>query len=107
MRMTVKTEQLLQDGGALEYVYCNRTVWRCAVFVGKRYGSKGYPQRNFHLFGPLKQHLPGERFPDDAVERAVCAWFRQQPQEFYAAGFQGLVKRWDKCLNLYGDYIEK
>jgi hypothetical protein len=44
---------------------------------------------DFHLFGPLKQHLSGERFPDgDAVERAV-------------------VKRWDKCLNLYGDYVEK
>ena len=44
---------------------------------------------------------------DDAVERAVRAWFRQQPKEFYAAGFQGLVKRWDKFLNLYGDYVEK
>ena len=32
--------------------------------------------------------------------------FRQQSQEFYAAGFQGLVKRWDKCLNLFGDYVE-
>ena len=48
---------------------------------------------DFHLFGPLKQHLSGERFPDDdAVKIAVCAWFQQQPQEFYAAGFQGLVK---------------
>ena len=28
------------------------------------------------------------------VERAVCVWLRQQPQEFYAAGLQGLVKRW-------------
>jgi len=46
MRMTVKTEQLLQDGGAPEYVHHDRTAWRCAVFVGKRYGSKGYPQRN-------------------------------------------------------------
>jgi hypothetical protein len=55
-----------------------------------------------------EQHLSGERFPDDgAVERAVCAWFRQKPQEFYAAGFQGFVKRWDKCLNLFGDYVEK
>jgi len=25
----------------------------------------------------------------------------------YGTGFQGLVKRWDKCLNLFGDYIEK
>ena len=28
-------------------------------------------------------------------------------KEFFATGFQGLVKRWDKCLNLYGDYVEK
>ena len=42
-----------------------------------------------------------------AVERSVRSWFRQQPKEFFAAGFQGLVKRWDKCLNLYGDYVEK
>jgi hypothetical protein len=46
MRMTVKTEQLLEDGGAPEYVYYDRTAWRFAVFVGKIYGSKGYPQRN-------------------------------------------------------------
>ena len=34
MHVTVKTQQLLQDGGAPEYVY-NRTAWHCAVFVGK------------------------------------------------------------------------
>jgi hypothetical protein len=27
MRMAVKTEQLLQDGGALEYVYRDRKAW--------------------------------------------------------------------------------
>jgi hypothetical protein len=51
-----------------------------------------------------------EHYPDDeAVEREVTSWFRQQPKEFYAAGFQGLVKRWDKCLNVQGDYeyVEK
>jgi len=117
MRMTVKTEQPLQDGGAPEYAYHDRTAWPCAVYVGKSYGSKGYPQRNAaHVqwtllvtsSNPLKQHLSGDGFPDiDAVEWAVCVWFRQQPQEFYGTGFQGLVKRWDKCLNLFGDYIEK
>jgi hypothetical protein len=62
----------------------------------------------FHLFGPLKHHLSAEHFPDnEAVEREVTAWFRQQPKEFYAASFQGLVKRWDKCLNVQGDYVEK
>jgi hypothetical protein len=67
------------------------------------------------LWGLNPNYCPGkrgfkfvERFPvDDAIEIAVRASFRQQPQEFYAAGFQGLVKRWDKCLNLYGDYVEK
>jgi histone-lysine N-methyltransferase SETMAR len=48
---------------------------------------------DFHLFGPLKHHLSAEHFPgDEAVEREFTAWFRQQPKEFYAAGFQGLVK---------------
>ena len=36
MRMTVKKEQSLQDGGAPEYAYHDRTAWRCAVFVGKK-----------------------------------------------------------------------
>jgi histone-lysine N-methyltransferase SETMAR len=63
---------------------------------------------NFHLFGPLKHYLSGECFPDDdAVERAVHAWFQQQPKEYDAAGFPGLVTWWDKCLNLYGDCVEK
>jgi hypothetical protein len=42
-----------------------------------------------------------------AVERAVRAWFQQQPKEFFFVFFQGLVKRWDKCLNLYGDDVDK
>jgi len=45
MRMTVKTEQLLQDSGAPEYVYHDRTAWPWAVFVGKRYGSKRIPTK--------------------------------------------------------------
>jgi hypothetical protein len=42
-----------------------------------------------------------------AMEREVTAWFRQQPKEFYAAGFRGLVKWWDKCLNVQRDYVER
>jgi hypothetical protein len=44
---------------------------------------------------------------NEAVEREVTTWFWQQPKEFYAAGFQGPVKRWDKRLNVQGDYVEK
>jgi hypothetical protein len=60
------------------------------------------------LFGPLERHLSAEHFPgDEAVEREVTTWFRQLPKEFYAAGFQELVKRWAKCLTVQGDYVEK
>jgi hypothetical protein len=31
----------------------------------------------------------------------------KQTKEFYASGFQGVSKRWDKCLNVQGYYAEK
>jgi hypothetical protein len=37
----------------------------------------------------------------------VRKWLRQQPRDFCAAGFEALVKRWDKCNNVGGGYIEK
>src|SRR5215470_3925372 len=36
MRMIVQTYQLLQDGGAPEYMYHDRTAWRCAFFCGQQ-----------------------------------------------------------------------
>jgi hypothetical protein len=32
---------------------------------------------------------------------------RQQSKEFHAAGFDALVKRWNKCINVGGGYVEK
>jgi hypothetical protein len=34
-------------------------------------------------------------------------WLRQQSKDFYAAGFDTLVKICDKCINVYGEYVEK
>jgi hypothetical protein len=34
-------------------------------------------------------------------------WPRQQSKDFYAAGFDELVKRWDKCISVGGGYVEK
>jgi hypothetical protein len=36
----------------------------------------------------------------------VWKWLRQQSKDFYAAGFDTLVKRWDKCISV-GGYVEK
>jgi hypothetical protein len=31
----------------------------------------------------------------------------QKSKDFYAAGIGTLVKRWDKCINVGGEYVEK
>jgi hypothetical protein len=39
--------------------------------------------------------------------KQVRKWLRQQSKDFYAAGFDALVKRWDKCVNVGEGYVEK
>jgi hypothetical protein len=34
-------------------------------------------------------------------------WLRQQSKHLYGAGFEALVKRWDKCINAGGGYVVK
>jgi hypothetical protein len=46
--------------------------------------------------------------PLKAVNNSVAGkWLRQQSKYFYAAGFNTLVMRWDKCVNVGGGYVEK
>jgi hypothetical protein len=50
----------------------------------------------------------GKRFADDeGVETEVRKWLRQQSKDFYAAGFDALVKRWDNCISVGGGYVQK
>jgi hypothetical protein len=37
----------------------------------------------------------------------VQKWLKPQSKEFYAASFDALVKRRDKCINVGGGYVEK
>jgi hypothetical protein len=37
----------------------------------------------------------------------VRKWLRQKTKNFYAAGFDAMVKRWDKWINVDGGYVEK
>jgi hypothetical protein len=53
-----------------------------------------------------------EKFPqglykvaDDAQSGAEVA--ETTVKNFYSAGFDALVKRWDKCINAGGRYVEK
>jgi hypothetical protein len=50
----------------------------------------------------------GKGFADEEeVETEVQKWPRQQSRDFYVAGFDALVKRWDKCINVGRGHVEK
>jgi histone-lysine N-methyltransferase SETMAR len=47
---------------------------------------------DFHMFGPLRNHLGGKCFADDEeVEMEVQKWLRQQAKDLYAVGFNTLI----------------
>jgi hypothetical protein len=54
------------------------------------YGGKYMSRKAVHNW--VEKH--GKRFADDEeVEAEVRKWLRQQPKDFYAAGFDALVRR--------------
>jgi hypothetical protein len=56
----------------------------------------------------VASQLGGKLFADDEeVEMEVRKWLRRRSKDWYAAGFDLLVKRWDKCTNVGGGYVEK
>jgi hypothetical protein len=63
---------------------------------------------DFHLFEPFKKHLDGRRFATDGeVQQAVMSWLQALDTDFFYAGIDALLYRWDKCFGMYGDYVEK
>jgi histone-lysine N-methyltransferase SETMAR len=84
------------------------TVNHIATFGWERLGHAPYSPdlapSDFHFFLTLKRTLEGRRFTtNEDVEAAV----RTQDADFYQQGFFKLVKWWDKCINVGGDYVEK
>jgi hypothetical protein len=55
----------------------------------------------------LKEFFGGRRFKSDGeVKNAVKEWLNGLAA-VYDEGTQKLVTRYDKCLNVGGDYVEK
>jgi hypothetical protein len=53
-----------------------------------------------------RNSLKGVR-KSEMMSDQVREWPRQQSKDFYALRFDALVKRWDKCINVGGGYVEK
>lgn len=64
---------------------------------------------DYHLFGPMKMPLRGKHYKDLKSLKfdLTTKWVKVTPKEFYDSGIRKLLERWDKCIKMEGDYIEK
>lgn len=63
---------------------------------------------DFFLFPNLKKWLGGKRFTsNEEVIAETNAYFAEFEKSYYLAGLQKLEKRWARCIELKGVYVEK
>lgn len=63
---------------------------------------------DYYLFRLLKSHLRGTRFSsDDELTHAAESWLNEQSADFYFCGIDSLKEKWNKCILVKGEYIEK
>lgn len=56
----------------------------------------------------MKKPMRGRHFVDDIELTAeVDQWFETRPEGFFLEGIRALLHRWQKCIDLRGDYVEK
>jgi hypothetical protein len=68
------------------------------------YGGKCLSHETIHSL--VEKFSQGRsKFANDEAEE--WEWLRQQSKDFYAVGFNALVKRWDECINVSGGYVDK
>jgi hypothetical protein len=66
------------------------------------YGGKVLSRKAVHNW--VEKFSQGRsKVADDETE--VRQWLREQSKNFYATGFDALVKRWDKFVNVDGEYV--
>jgi hypothetical protein len=107
----VKMATVLEECTTKEQRYVVRFLWARGLNANHShkemfpvYGGKCLSTKAVHKW----VEKCGKSFADDEeVETEVRKWLRQQSKNFYAAGFGALVKRWDKCINVGGGYVEK
>ena len=63
---------------------------------------------DYHLFTKMKVWLGTQRFhTNEELMDGVNNWLHNLAAPFFDEGLQKLVSRYDKCLNVDGNYVEK
>lgn len=63
---------------------------------------------DYYLFPIMKNYLKGRHFvSDDDIKAEVNNFLEDQDKDFFRKGIEALEKRWMKCIDLQGSYVEK
>ena len=63
---------------------------------------------DIHLFPNLEKFLAGKKFASDLdVIAATNTYFEELDKSVYSDGIKALEHRWNKCIELHGDYVGK
>jgi hypothetical protein len=106
-----------QNGDRAWGLYHRRAEFCFVILCAKGLNAKDIHKDIFPVYGgsfchvkrlttgssnSLKDFRKSQTMPDK-----VPKWLTQQSRDFYAAGFDALVKRWVKCINVGGGYVEQ
>ena len=70
--------------------------------------SPDLAQSDNFLFPNLKKWLGEKRFySNDEIISQTNTYFEDLEKSYFLEGIQKLEKRWTKCVELKGDYVEK
>jgi hypothetical protein len=68
------------------------------------YGGKCLSRKAVHSWiKKFFQDVEKSQMVPDQVRKCL----KHRSKDLYAAGFDALVKRWDKCINVVVEYVEK
>ncbi len=99
--------EFLQGRVELHDVQHTRQPTRWAVFEHPPYSSDFAPS-DFHLFPVMKEAFGGQRFDTtEEICAAVTSYYKHLDGTHYILGIQKLAMRYEKCLERYGNYVEK
>ncbi|GBN08953.1 Histone-lysine N-methyltransferase SETMAR [Araneus ventricosus] len=63
---------------------------------------------DYHLFPALKSALSGGQFrSNEEMQKAMKNFLLSLGTDFYQDGFSKLISRYDKCINVGGEYVGK
>ena len=63
---------------------------------------------DFWLFSKMKEPLRGRHWTSlSAMASAIIQWEKVTPKEWFAQGICNMPVRWERCVEMRGDYFEK